>query len=348
MNLREQVELAPLTTLGVGGPARYFIEAASEAEVGEAVQFSAALGVPLFVLGGGSNLVVADAGFAGLALKVGMRGVECLYDGDRATYRVAAGEDWDGFVARSVADGCAGIECLSGIPGTIGGTPVQNVGAYGQEVAETILEVEALNRQSLEVIRFSGAECGFGYRTSRFNSTDRERHILLRVTFALRRGGNPSLRYADLQRVFAGSAEEPTLRQVREAVLEIRRSKSMVLDSSDENRRSAGSFFKNPALPQADYEAMNERLRSRGLTIPSYAAGPGMRKLSAAWLVEQAGFTKGYVRGAVGISTRHSLAIVNRGGATAADIVSLKDDIQARVLAEFGIQLQSEPVFLGF
>jgi len=337
-----------MTTLGIGGPARYFIEAASDAEVREAVQFSAAQGVPLLVLGGGSNLVIADAGFPGLVLKVGLRGAERRYDGDRATYRVAAGEDWDVFVARSVADGCAGIECLSGIPGTIGGTPVQNVGAYGQEVAETIVEVEALERRSLEVIRFSSAECGFGYRTSRFNSTDRERHIILRVTFALRRGGNPGLRYAELQKVFAGSAEAATLPQVREAVLEIRRSKSMVLDSSDENRRSAGSFFKNPVLPQADYEALNERLRSRGLAVPSYAAGEGRRKLSAAWLVEQAGFAKGFTKGAVGISSRHSLAIVNRGGATAADIVSLKDDIQARVLAEFGIQLQPEPVFVGF
>ena len=190
MNLREQVPLAPLTTLGVGGPARYFVEAENESDAREALQFAAARGLPLFVLGGGSNLVVADGGFGGLVLKIALRGVEVLAEGADMLFHVAAGEDWDEFVARAVEDNCAGIECLSGIPGTVGGTPVQNVGAYGQEVAETIREVVALDRQSMEVTTFRNEDCGFGYRSSMFNSADRDRYIILHVSFALRKGGS--------------------------------------------------------------------------------------------------------------------------------------------------------------
>ena len=347
MIVREQVPLAPLTTLGVGGPARYFVEATTEADVREALGFALDRDLPLFILGGGSNVVVSDSGFLGLALKISLRGIESHNHGKFRLYRVAAGEDWDGFVARAVEEGCAGIECLSGIPGTVGGTPVQNVGAYGQEVAETIVEVKTINRYTLQSRPFNPMECAFGYRTSWFNSSGPQRHVILGVEFLLRRDGTPTLRYADLQKVFGGEAK-PSLRQVREAVLAIRRSKSMVIDAGDENSRSAGSFFKNPVLAPNEYQELGERMRSRGLVMPSYPAGHGWRKLSAAWLVEQAGFHKGYARGAVGISTRHSLAIVNRGGATAAAVVALKDEIQSRVLAEFGIELAPEPVFLGF
>lgn len=348
MIVHEQVPLAPLTTLGVGGPARYFVEALTNAEVRHAVQWAGARGLPLFVLGGGSNLVVADGGFNGLVLKIALRGVEVVADGADTLFRVAAGQDWDELVARSVESNCAGIECLSGIPGTVGGTPVQNVGAYGQEVAETIREVEALDRQSLQATTFGHEECGFGYRTSRFNTVDRDRYIILRVTFALRDGGKPDLRYADLQKFFAASTTQPSLLQVRNAVREIRRQKSMLLVPGDDDARSAGSFFKNPVVSQDEFAEVGARLQSRGLVMPSYPTGEGRRKLSAAWLVEHAGFAKGYARGSAAISRKHALAIVNRGGATAAEIVALKDEIQSRVLAEFGIQLQPEPVFLGF
>jgi len=347
MILREQVRLAPLTTLGVGGPAQYFVEATTVAEVREGLEFAKDRNLPEFVLGGGSNVVVADEGFAGLVLKISLRGIESHNHVKFRFYRVAAGEEWDPFVARAVEEGCAGVECLSGIPGTVGGTPVQNVGAYGQDVSETIVGVKTINRHSLEVVDFNPVQCAFGYRSSMFHSTAEQRYVILSVEFRLRRDGAPTLTYPDVRRAL-GSVAEPSLRQVRDAVLGIRRSKSMVLDPDDENSHSAGSFFKNPIVTQRKYDTIAEKAQLRNLAMPSYPAGDGWRKLPAGWLVEHAGFAKGYTRGAVGISSRHSLAIVNRGGATAADIVALKDDIQARVRNEFGIELEPEPVFVGF
>jgi UDP-N-acetylmuramate dehydrogenase len=348
MIVREQVALAPLTTLGVGGPARYFVEAHTESDVKEAVLFAQARDLPLFVLGGGSNLLVADSGFGGVVLKIALLGTDRVDDGNDAIFTVAAGEDWDAFVARAVEEDCAGVECLSGIPGSVGGTPVQNVGAYGQEVSGSVREVAAINRQTLQLRTFPNADCGFGYRTSIFNTAERDRYVILSVTFALRQGGKPEVRYTDLQKRFAEVNSTPTLSQAREAVREIRLSKAMLIVPGDDDSRSAGSFFKNPAVPQEQFESLDADLRLKGLLLPNYPAGNGFRKLSAAWLVEHAGFTKGYIRGAAGISRRHTLAIVNRGGATAAEIVALKDEVQARVRSEFGIELQPEPVFLGF
>ena len=349
MNIREQVPLAPLTTLGVGGPSRYFAEADSESDVRVALQFAESHHVPHFVLGGGSNLLVSDRGFDGLVLKIALRGIEQVAnEGDRVVFNVAAGEDWDDFVALAVEEDLAGIECLSGIPGSVGGTPVQNVGAYGQEVSETIHAVTALDRQSLGVKTFTNEECGFGYRASIFNISKRDRYVILRVSFLLQRGGRPAVRYADLQRAFAEATTPPTLTAVRAAVREIRRRKAMLIVPGDDDARSAGSFFKNPIVAQHEFDDLEAKLRPRGLVMPSYPAGEGFRKLSAAWLVEHSGFAKGYSLGAAGISRRHALAIVNRGGATAADIVALKDKIQSRVLSEFGIELQPEPVCLGF
>ena len=348
MLIRENIPLAPLTTLGVGGPARWFVEARTEGEVVEAVEFARERRLPLFVLGGGSNLVVADSGFSWLVLKVGIGDLSRQTAAKGSViFEAGAGLEWDALVARSVEENCAGLECLSGIPGTVGGTPVQNVGAYGQEVSETIREVRVLDRRSGEIATFSNEACGFGYRSSLFNTTERERYIILRVSFALRRDGQPTLCYADLQKFFADSGR-PTLAQVRDAVREIRHRKAMLIVPGDEDARSAGSFFKNPVVPLKFLEDLAARLAARGLQVPSYPAAEGFRKLAAAWLVEQAGFARGYSRGAVGISRKHTLAIVNRGGATAADILALKDEIQARVKDEFGIQLQPEPVFVGF
>jgi len=347
MIVREQVPLAPLTTLGVGGPARFFVQAHTEPDVREAVQFARDRGLSLFILGGGSNLLVADAGFDGVVLKIALSGTKHVDEGNDAIFTVAAGEDWDTFVARTVAEDCSGIECLSGIPGSVGGTPVQNVGAYGQDVSETISEVLVLDRQTLQTRVFSNAECGFAYRSSIFNAADRGQYIILRASFALRRGDTPAIRYADLKKRFADSPT-PTLTQVREAVREIRRNKAMLIVPGDDDARSAGSFFKNPVVPPEQFEELNSMLQSRGTALPNFPAQNGFRKLSAAWLAEQAGFTKGYTRGAAGISRRHALAIVNRGGATAAEILALKDDIQERVRDKFGIELQPEPVFLGF
>ena len=349
MLIQEQVPLAPLTTLGVGGPARYFCEAESEDDIREAAVFAREQELPLFVMGGGSNLVVADTGFAGLVLKIGLRGFHQPRDaGRQVRFDVAAGEDWDSFVARTVEAGCAGVECLSGIPGSVGGTPTQNVGAYGQEVSQTITEVRAIHLPSLESVTFSVEDCRFAYRSSRFNTDERGEYVITAVTFDLAASGKPTIRYPDVQSYFAASSSEPTLAEVRQAVLEIRRRKAMLIVAGDEDARSAGSFFKNPIVTEEKYAELSVQPAAQGLHLPSYPAGDGFRKLPAAWLVEHTGFTKGYVRGNAGISRRHALAIVNRGGASAAEIMALKNEIQARVREVYGIELQPEPVFLGF
>src|SRR5664279_510137 len=262
MLIREHVALAPFTTLGVGGPARYFVEATTEAEVIEAVEFARSRQLPLFVLGGGSNLLVADVGFAGLVLKVGIAGSWSFTAAhEDVLFTAGAGMDWDTLVAQTVEANCAGLECLSGIPGTVGGTPVQNVGAYGQEVSETIRELRVLDLQSLQIRTLSNAECGFTYRSSIFNTTERDCYIVLRVSFALRQSGKASVRYADLQKFFAQTAGDPTLAEVRAAVREIRHRKAMLIVPGDEDARSAGSFFKNPIVPQSSLIHISEPTR---------------------------------------------------------------------------------------
>lgn len=349
MLIREHVPLAPFTTLGVGGPARYFAEARTEEDVTEAVEFARSLDLPLFVLGGGSNVVIADAGFAGLVLKLAIGGVsQSSGSHGQVIFVTGAGYDWDALVQQTVKADCAGLECLSGIPGTVGGTPVQNVGAYGQEVSETIQEVRLFDLPSMQAKTLSNAECGFSYRSSTFNTNERGRYIVLRVSFALRQGGKPTLRYADLQQFFAGRSTETTLAEVRDAVREIRRRKAMLIVPGDEDSHSVGSFFKNPVVARGVFESLSTKVSAAGLELPSYPAGEGFRKLPAAWLVEGAGFTKGYVQGRAGISRKHALAIINLGCATAAEIIALKDEIQAGVLERFGIALEPEPVFVGF
>lgn len=352
LEIQENIPLAPLTTFQVGGPARYFIEARTEHEVMEAVALAAARRLPLFVLGGGSNLVVADEGWPGLALKVSLRGIEFEGDLKKMVFIAAAGENWDDLVALAVSKGCAGIECLSGIPGTVGGTPVQNVGAYGQEVSETITRVRALEIASGNVLEMSHADCGFAYRTSHFNTAKRDQYIVLEVDYLLHRNGEPKVEYADVKKFFAESSspDKLTLQQVRDAVRSIRQSKAMLIVPGDEDCRSAGSFFKNPLVSEAEairIEAMAQRLAPAKI-LPRYPGANGQVKLAAAWLVEQAGFYKGYSRGPAGISRKHSLAIVNRGGATAKDIMALKEEIQHKVFDVWGVSLHPEPVFVGF
>jgi UDP-N-acetylmuramate dehydrogenase len=315
--------------------------------VREAIAYAKSRNLPLFILGGGSNLVVSDAGWPGLVLKVSLLGINHRHGHGTAYFDVGAGEDWDSFVAATVQHHCAGIECLSGIPGSVGGTPVQNVGAYGQEVAETIDSVVALDVESGEEEEFEKSDCGFGYRSSIFNTSARGRYVILRVTYALVHDGHPRLAYADLQKHFAGRGE-PTLAEVREAVRQIRASKGMLLTPGDPDARSAGSFFKNPVLTENEFESLKRRAAARGLEIPNYPALAARRKVSAAWLVEQSGFSKGFGNGHVGISRKHALAIVNRGGATSAEVIQLKNEIQARVQQQWEIQLEPEPVLLGF
>jgi len=347
--MRENISLAPWTTFGIGGPARWFVEAASEDAIVEANDWARQRGVPLFVLGGGSNLLVADAGFDGLVLRVAVKGIER----DGGLFRVGAGEDWDAFVEHGVSTSCAGIECLAGIPGTVGGTPVQNVGAYGQEVASVIERVRAYDLQMRTFVELSGGECGFGYRRSRFNTTDRGRYIVTRVDYRLTPDGAPTMRYADVREaVLAGgeAPQGPSLAAVAHAVRQIRQGKGMLLVEGDPDCRSAGSFFKNPVVSRERFREIAER---SNMAPPSFPAGSGAEneecvKIPAAWLIEEAGFAKGYAIGAAGISTKHTLAIVNRGGATAQEILALADRIAAEVEVRFGIRLEREPELVGF
>jgi UDP-N-acetylmuramate dehydrogenase len=346
--MMENQPLAPFTTFGIGGPARWFVEATSEDEVAEAAAWAADRGVLLFVLGGGSNLLVSDAGFDGLVLHLAVKGLELQGD----LLRAAAGEDWDICVERSVEANCAGLECLAGIPGTVGGTPVQNVGAYGQEVASAIERVRAFDLAAHAFVEFAAAECGFQYRRSRFNSTDRGRYVVTRVDYRLAPGGAPTLRYADLQKaiqesreVGAQPASAPTLAEVAAAVRRVRQAKGMLMVEGDPDCRSAGSFFKNPVVSE---EQVRQVAKAGEKPPPRFPAGPGQVKLPAAWLIEQAGFPKGFALGAAGISSRHTLALVNRGDATAEAVLALAERITAKVEERFGIRLEMEPVMVGF
>ena len=345
------MSLAPYTTLRIGGRARYFAVADSEDEVAGGLAFAMSKGLPIFILGGGSNVLIADTGFDGLVLQIALKGInssefrvpssELIADSNSKLIVAQAGEDWDGFVKYCVENDLAGVECLSGIPGFVGGTPVQNVGAYGQEVSETIVSVRCFDRKIKDFVTLSNAECGFTYRTSIFNSTERDRYIVLSVTFALQKEGGPKIVYKDLIEYFDG--DQPTLSEVRSAVLTIRRAKSMVIDKDDPNSRSAGSFFKNPIVGREKLAALQAEFGR----LPFFDFGDAV-KIPAAWMIENAGFWKGFALGNAGISTKHTLAIINRGGASAADIISLKNKIQKAVEAKFGILLEPEPIFVGF
>ena len=344
MQWREHVCLAKYTTLGVGGPARWLAEAQNESEVLEAVRFAHEQRLSLFTLGGGSNLLVSDSGFPGVVLRIALSGTSIAERGQKRIFSAGAGENWDAFVSRAVSVECSGIECLAGIPGTVGGTPVQNVGAYGQEVAETICLVRAFDLEKKEFVELPPEACGFAYRKSIFNGSRRGRYIVTRVDFALTPGGAASIRYADLQRHFSGAAA-PGLAEVAAAVREIRRAKGMYLVEGDPDSATAGSFFKNPVIKARMLNAI-KAAAPEGTTVPQYPAQDGCVKLSAAWLVEQSGYPKGYALGNAGISSRHTLALINRGGATAAEILRLSDLIAAAVANKFGVCLEREPVWL--
>lgn len=347
MELKEQVALARYTTLGVGGEARWFATVSTEADAVEAFRFAQERNLPVFVLGGGSNLLVADDGFDGLVVHVDLRGLTeyALPDG-RVLLQVGAGESWDRLVQHTVEHDLAGMECLAGIPGTVGGTPIQNVGAYGQEVGETITTLRCIDTHTLQPVELLNADCGFAYRTSLLNTTERGRYLVTRVDFALLPGGETKLDYAELKKRFAG-VPTPSLREVADAVREIRRGKGMVVDPAEPNSRSAGSFFRNPTVPAGIVQRLASTLALPSQEIPHWVAGEGSVKLPAAWLLERAGFVRGYTLGEAGISERHTLALINRGGATAGDVVQLRDRIVQTVQDRFGIRLEQEPVCVG-
>ncbi|HEY2441813.1 MAG TPA: UDP-N-acetylmuramate dehydrogenase [Streptosporangiaceae bacterium] len=381
-----QAALSAYTTLGLGGPAGRFAAAGTERDLVAEVQAADQRGDPLLVLGGGSNLVIGDDGFPGAVVRVATAGVR-LAAADRAdragqaggtdraggavTVTAAAGEDWDALARRCAAEGLAGVECLAGIPGLVGATPIQNVGAYGQEVAETITAVRAYDRASREIAELSGADCGFGYRTSMFKrstgwraghqeqppgpAAPTGRYVVLSVTFRLARDRmSGPIRYAELaRRLGVSPGERVPLADARAAVLELRRGKGMVLDPADPDTRSAGSFFTNPVVGPARLAAIEEAARSRfgpDAVVPRFPAGDagdGQVKVPAAWLIERAGFAKGYGGAGARISAKHTLALVNPGGGSTKDLLALASEIQDGVRASFGIKLIPEPVLVG-
>ena len=348
----EHTALAPLTTIGLGGNAKLFVECNTLPDIQEALALARRDKLPVHVLGGGSNTIFADEGFNGVVIAVRLRGVTFLEDG---VVDVAAGEVWDDVVQQVIARSLAGIECLSGIPGLVGATPMQNVGAYGQDVSEVIESVTAIEQGTGEEVQFSREECEFSYRGSRFKAKDAGRYIITSVRFRLRPNATPTLRYPQLaERLRAASNEEPTLTQVRQAVLELRASKSMVVDSSDPNTKSCGSFFVNPVIS-------NEHLATLQQTYPDMPFFSGEEtpeltaaaewtkhgvKIPAAWLVEQAGFSKGMVQDGVGISANHPLALININGTTQ-KLLALARNIRTTVQEQFGIKLEQEPIVIG-
>ncbi|MEV7062171.1 UDP-N-acetylmuramate dehydrogenase [Streptomyces collinus] len=340
--------LAPLTTFRLGGPATRLVTATTDDEVIAAVREADEAGTPLLLIGGGSNLVIGDKGFEGTALVIATKGFSL----DGTSLELAAGETWTDAVARTVEAGLAGIECLAGIPGSAGATPIQNVGAYGQEVSSTITEVVAYDRRTGETVTLANEDCAFSYRHSRFKS-DPERYVVLRVRFSLEdaEGLSAPLRYAETARALGVEpGDRVPLTRARETVLKLRAGKGMVLDPEDHDTWSAGSFFTNPILTDTDFAQFRARVRERlgdGVEPPAYPAGEGHTKTSAAWLIDKSGFTKGYGDGPARISTKHTLALTNRGSATTEDLLALAREVVAGVHEAFGITLVNEPVTVG-
>ncbi len=340
--------LAPRTSLQLGGAARLFVEAHRRGQVGDALRWAKQAGVRVLVLGGGTNLLVPDDGVDRLVLHMAVRGVTLEPQGSHVLLTAQAGEPWQSVVDTALEQGLAGIECLTGIPGLTGATPIQNVGAYGQEVADTIDGVEVLDRATLETRWMEPAECVFGYRRSVFKRAT-DRHIVMSVRFRLLPNGAPTLHYPELARVLTASGAMPSLRAVADTVYGLRKQKSMVLHEADENARSAGSFFTNPIVPKVKADAVRSLCVEQGMVreaedVPCFVAPNGEHKLSAAWLIEQAGFAKGTRRGAVGISTRHALSLVHHGGGTTVELLAFASEIQGAVADRFGVELEIEPV----
>ncbi|MGA2928791.1 MAG: UDP-N-acetylmuramate dehydrogenase [Solirubrobacteraceae bacterium] len=353
MQVRYDVPLAQLTTLRLGGPARRLLDAATDDELVAAVAAAGDAGERVLVVAGGSNLVIADAGFGGTVVRVATRGARASAGGGRegrVSLEVAAGEPWDQLVARCVAEGLSGLECLSGIPGSTGATPIQNVGAYGQEVSDTIASVRVYDTEHRAVRTLRGAECAFAYRGSAFRRSPR--FVVLGVTFVLERSSLARpIRYAELARTLSVAVgARPPLSAVREAVLALRCAKGMVVDPRDPDSVSAGSFFVNPVLSADELAALQSRVAERldaTVSAPAWPGGDGNVKTSAAWLIEHAGFHRGYGAGRVGVSRKHTLALINRGGATTGELLALARELRDGVRDAFGVTLRPEPTLVG-
>ncbi len=351
LDIRQEVPLAPLCSLELGGPARYLVTAKDEQTVWDALEWAKNLRISTAFVGSGTNLVISDAGFDGLVVLMRQQGTAIASEQGRARLTAMAGQSWDDVVEQAVAERLTGIECLSGVPGSAGATVVQNVGAYGQEVADTIESVRVLDRRALVIRELPASVCGFAYRQSAFKR-DPEAAVVLAVTFGLKPGAAPVLRYPELRKEL-GAGAAPDLARVRETVLALRRGKSMLLEAGDENRRSAGSFFLNPVLEAARAAEVVRRALQTGAAdraeeVPRWTDEAGRVKLAAAWLIEKSGFARGHRAGPVGISSRHALALVHHGGGSTAELLALGRQIRDAVLEKFGVRLHPEPAFLGF
>jgi UDP-N-acetylmuramate dehydrogenase len=344
MIVEHDVPLAPRTTLGLGGPAKRLVRVERIDELREALALAIDDHEPILVLGGGSNLVVRDEGFAGVAIQIGMSDVHIVIADDHAIVSVGAGLAWDELVAQMCAAQLVGVECMSGIPGLVGATPIQNVGAYGQEVGDTIVLVSAFDRETAEMVEIPAADCELAYRSSKFRGSDR--WIVLEVVFRLARGRKSiPIRYPELGKALGvPDGGQAPLQAVRDTVIALRRAKGMVVDPDDPDSRSAGSFFTNPIVGATQLAAFEQRLG--GAKYPSWPVAGGKTKLAAAWLIERAGFTKGFTRGRVGISSKHALALVNRGGATTRELLEVAREIQISVREKLGIELSPEPIIV--
>jgi len=337
MHLQHNIPLSNLTTIKLGGKAQHFVVATNTEELAEALEYARSENLGTYILGGGSNTIFPDNELKALVIKIDIKGISYKEVNNHIEVNVCAGENWDDFVKDTVERNYAGVECLSGIPGSVGATPIQNVGAYGQEVRESILEVHAIDVASGQAVSFDNAECDFGYRMSRFKGTDKGKYIVTDVVYRLEKGGKPKMAYPELERE---AGESATLSDVRETVLKLRKRKSMVVDPGDPNSQSCGSFFINPTLTAQELGALQERV---GGDLPHFPAGD-LFKVSAGWLIEHAGWEKGYVHDGVGLSTNHALALTNRGGGTAKKLLALAEQIEKSVYDTYGIRLAREPV----
>ncbi len=355
LTISKDVILADHTTIGIGGPAHFFAKVGTLDELQSALTWASRDQQRVLILGGGSNMLVSDEGFQGLVIDLDLLGTSFeQFDGSSVIVEAHAGEDWDSLVQTCVDRSLAGFECLSGIPGSVGATPIQNVGAYGQEVAETIVDLKAWDRAEEKVVTFTNEECGFAYRESRFKSRDRDRFVILSVRYRLKKDAPPTIRYPDLMRHLEEEGiTSPTLQDVRRTVLNVRSAKGMVVSKDDPDSRSAGSFFTNPIIPEDQLEEFlllvkRADVLEEGESVPHYPAGEGLVKLSAAWIIQHAGFHRGHQHGNIGISSKHTLAIVNRGGGTATEVRELVEQIQNRTRRLFRLELVPEPNMIGF
>lgn len=350
IDLQTDYSLAAATTFGVGGAAKFFVACPDTTSLQQALAWANSRGEPVFVLGGGSNLLVADSGYPGLVVQPRFRGFDLTRQGSSAQLRVEAGANWDDVVARAVAEGYAGIEALAGIPGSAGAAPIQNIGAYGQEIASSLRGLELWDRQGAKRVWVAASACEFAYRQSAFKRAWRDRYVVLAIELELPRADAATVHYPELhRRLRLETGQMASLPAIREAVLGLRADKAMLFDPSTSDGRSAGSFFLNPIVSAAEADRIAELARRRGCQreMPRFAATAGV-KLSAAWLIEEAGFTRGWGEGPAGLSSRHTLAIVNRGGAHASDIVAVAQRVWRGVQETFGVELEAEPIFLGF